>query len=142
MTVISDTGYIVVATITVGGFPCGVAYDSGTHEVFVTNSGQGFGNTVSVISDFTNTVVANVTVGTGPCGVAYDSGKSWVFVSNGGGAPAGNTVSVISDGGTTVGGRVLAVDKLALVAPYVGLIAAMLAAVTAYVTLNRSNKKR
>src|SRR5438445_689575 len=85
----------VVATVPVGQSPTGVAYDSGTGEVFVTNIG---GDTVSVISDVTNTVVATVPVGSGPTGVAYDSGTGEVFVTN----LLGNTVSVISDVTNTV----------------------------------------
>ena len=80
----------VIATITVGTSPTGVAYDSSKNEVFVANSGF---NTVSVISDSSNSVVATVTVGTSPTGLAYDSTKGEIFVTNHG----SNSVSVISD---------------------------------------------
>jgi YVTN family beta-propeller protein len=72
-----------------------LAYDSGTSQVFVANSGS---NTVSVISDSTNTIAHTVTVGTTPDAVAYDSGTSEVFVANSG----SNNVSVISDSLYTV----------------------------------------
>jgi DNA-binding beta-propeller fold protein YncE len=48
VSVISDVTNAVVATITVGSGPLGVAYDGGKGEIFVANSGS---NTVSVISD-------------------------------------------------------------------------------------------
>ncbi len=79
----------VVATVTVGNGPIGVAYDSTQGEVFVANNGA---STVSVISTSTNAVVATVTVGSGPYAVAYDSTQGEVFVAN---LNAG-TVSVIS----------------------------------------------
>ncbi len=85
----------MVATVTVGIDPEGVAYDSGKGEIFVANAGS---NTVSVISDSTNAAVANVTVGNRPAGVAYDSGKGEIFVAN----YLSNTVSVISDSTNTV----------------------------------------
>src|SRR5438128_1114719 len=69
----------VVATVSVGSNPVGVAYDSGKGEIFVTIPGP---DTVSVISDSTNTVVATVPVGSFPNGVAYDSAKGEVFVAN------------------------------------------------------------
>ncbi len=80
----------VTNTITVGGAPWGVAYDSSKGEVFVVNSGS---NSVSAISDNTNAVVATVTVGQSPYRVVYDSAKGEIFVANYG----ANSVSVISD---------------------------------------------
>ncbi len=84
----------VVATVTVGANPAGVAYDSGKGEIFVANEG---GSTVSVITDTTNAVVATITVSY-PIGVVYDSGKGEVFVTSAG----SNMVSVISDSTNTV----------------------------------------
>nr|WP_276976625.1 PKD domain-containing protein [Ferrimicrobium acidiphilum] len=95
VSVIPDASNTVVATIRVGTYPVGVAYDSGKGEVFVPNDGS---NNVSVISDASNTVVASIPVGAGPEGVAYDSGKGEVFVANWG----TNNVSVISDASNTV----------------------------------------
>ena len=80
----------VTATITVGGAPWGVAYDSAKSEIFVVNSASG---TVSVLSDSTYASVAKVTVGQTPYRGIYDSGKGEVFVANYG----ANSVSVISD---------------------------------------------
>ena len=83
-------GIGVTATITVGGSPWGVAYDSGKSEIFLVNSASG---TVSVLSDSNNKVVSTITVGQSPYRDLYDSGKSEVFVAN----YAANSVSVISD---------------------------------------------
>jgi len=86
----------VVATVTVGNSPYGVAYDSAKGEVFVAN---GASNTVSVISDGNNAVVKNIAIGGAPYGIAYDSSKGEVFVANGG---SSNTVYVISDSGNAL----------------------------------------
>ena len=81
----------VVATVTVGTNPYGVAYGNGF--VYVANFS---GNSVSVIDASTNTVTATVTVGTSPYGVAY--GNGFVYVANDG----GNSVSVIDASTNTV----------------------------------------
>jgi len=85
----------IVATVSVGDYPQGVAYDSSKGEVFVSNSQN---NTISVISDANNTVIATVDVGAWPRFVAYDSSKGEVFVAN----SQNNTISVISDANNTV----------------------------------------
>ena len=98
--VISDGTNKVVANVTVGNYPTGVAYDSVLGKVFVANSNNNRGitgnsadNTVSVILDSSNKVVANVTVGASPSGVACDSVQGKVFVTN----INDGTISVISD---------------------------------------------
>jgi len=83
------------ATITVGQFPSGVAYDSAKKEIFVSNLGDG---TVSVISDATMSVIKTINVGKYPRGLAYDPAKGELFVSNSG----DGTVSVLSDETNTV----------------------------------------
>lgn len=80
----------VVASVSVGTTPYGVAYDAGRGEVFVTNGGS---NDVSVISDRTNKIVATVSVGATPSAATYDPVKGEVFVAN----YNSNTVSVIRD---------------------------------------------
>src|SRR3989442_1399481 len=84
-------GGIVVATVPVGNYPVGVAYDSGNGYVYVANQGS---SNVSVISG--TTVVATVPVGFLAHGVAYDGGNGYVYVTD----QASNTVSVVN--GTTV----------------------------------------
>jgi YVTN family beta-propeller protein len=90
VSVISDKTNSVVATVTVGYNPSGLAYDSSKGEVFVLNVNS---DNLSVISDTTNSVVVTIPVGSGPNDVVYDSGKGEVFVPN----EASGTVSVVSD---------------------------------------------
>ncbi len=72
--------------------PFGIAYDSGTDQLFVADDGT---NNVSVISPTTGAVFANVSVGVGPSAVVYDSGTGQVFVADTG----SDNVSVINDSG-------------------------------------------
>jgi YVTN family beta-propeller protein len=88
-------GIGVTTTITVGGSPWGVAYDSGKSEIFLVNSASG---TVSVLTDSKNKVVSTINVGQSPYRDLYDSGQHEVFVAN----YAANTVSVISDKSNSV----------------------------------------
>src|SRR3989442_10944962 len=84
VSVICDATNAVVASIAVGAYTVGVAYDSGKGEVFVAKqviANQG-SNTVTVISDATNAIVANIPVSSRPYGVAYDSAKGEGFVAN------------------------------------------------------------
>ena len=85
----------VVATVPVGAFPYGAAYDSGNGDVYVSNY---LSNDVSVISGTTNTVVATVPVGSSPLGVGYDDRNGDVYVAN----INSNNVSVISATTNTV----------------------------------------
>ncbi len=84
----------ITGTITVGGFPDRLVFDSGTGEVFVQNKVDG---TISVISDSNDTVIATLPVGQYPQGMAYDSIKGEVFESDGGGVSGPPIVQVISD---------------------------------------------
>ncbi len=79
VSVISDNTNTVIATIPVGGYPYGVAYDSAKGEIFVVNLHD---NNVMVISDSTNAVVATIPVGQSPYNIAYDSAKGELFVTN------------------------------------------------------------
>ena len=80
----------VTSTVTVGGAPWGIAYDSAKSEIFVVNSGAG---TVTVLSDSTFKTLATITVGQTPYRDIYDSNKGEIFVTNYG----ANSVSIISD---------------------------------------------
>ena len=63
----------------VGVYPTAVAYDSGTHEVFVVNP---YAGTLSVISDSSDNVTNTVSgLSFSPFGLAYDSGLGEMFVS-------------------------------------------------------------
>jgi YVTN family beta-propeller protein len=88
--------YDILATITVGSGPSGIAFDSANNRMYVTNSGT---NNVSVISTATNAVVGDpITVGTNPHGIAFDSANNRMYVTN----YLGNTVSVIRTSDNTV----------------------------------------
>ncbi len=97
------TFYSVSATVPVGTNPQGVAVDSSTHKVYVTNKTPG---TVSVIDGGTNAVTATIVVGSPTCisgppgacspgAVAVDPSTHKVYVANYG----DDTVSAID--GTT-----------------------------------------
>ena len=69
----------VVATITVGTFPNGMAQTVDGSRIYVANYGD---NTVSVIDIANNTVIATVPVGGSPGGVAVSPDGNFVYVSN------------------------------------------------------------
>lgn len=90
----------VVANVNVSTALEGIAYDSRTGQLFVTDLNA---DNVSVISDESNAVVATIPVGYVPQADFYDPGTSQVFVFND--LPKGqldNTASVISDANDTV----------------------------------------
>jgi YVTN family beta-propeller protein len=67
VSVIDTATNAVVATVTVGGLPLGVAVTPDGKHAYVANRANG---TVSVIDTASNTVVATVTVGNGAGGAA------------------------------------------------------------------------
>jgi YVTN family beta-propeller protein len=69
----------VVATITVGTFPNGMAQTLDGSRVYVANSGE---STVSVIDTANNAVIATVAVGGSPGGLAVSPDGNFVYVSN------------------------------------------------------------
>jgi YVTN family beta-propeller protein len=79
-----------ITTISVGGAPWGVAYNSAKGEVYVVNSGSG--RSIWVISDTTHTVTSTIPLTQNPYRVEYDSGKGEIFVAN----YAADSVSIIS----------------------------------------------
>src|SRR3989475_3324838 len=70
-------GGTVVANVTVGNSPQGVAHDSGNGYVYVANWGS---DTVTVIDG--TTVVATVPVGRLPRGVGYNGENGYVYVGD------------------------------------------------------------
>jgi YVTN family beta-propeller protein len=80
--------YDILATITVGTNPRGIAFDSANNRMYVANHNSG---TVSVISTASNTVIKTITVGANPWGVAFDSANNRMYV----GKYNSNTVAVI-----------------------------------------------
>ena len=83
------------ATIPVGQNPGGIAADTASHTVYVSNQNS---NTVSVISEATDKVYGTINVGAGPQGLAVDPNSGTVYVTN----YAAGTVSVISQATNTV----------------------------------------
>lgn len=89
----------VTASYPVGEDPFGVAIDTFTADVYVTNPGS---NNVTVINGSTGVTVANITVGSSPYGVAYDPSTQDVYVANGG----SDNLSIISGSTERVVGSV------------------------------------
>lgn len=85
----------VIATVSVGSSPFGVAVNPAGTRVYVSNDGT---NTVSVIDAVTNTLVTTITVGSNARGIAVTPDGSRVYVTNRG----SNTVSVINTATNTV----------------------------------------
>lgn len=111
---VSCSKMCVLANITVGQNPMGLAYDSAKREIYVANEncltgppycGRGY---VSVISEVTNTVVSVIYLsGSGtnasePQDVTYDPAKGEVFVTN----LETSNVSIINDTTNTVVGSI------------------------------------
>jgi YVTN family beta-propeller protein len=99
VSVISDSSNKVIASIPVGPFPDGIAYDPTKGEVFVTFTGKTATSAspaneggVSVISDSSNSVVSTIPLADAGT-VAYDSGKGELFVVT----PNSNSTAIISD---------------------------------------------
>ena len=86
----------VIATVSVGKDPWGIAVDPKTDMAYVSNRGS---NTVSVINGHTDKVVATVGVGLQPVGVGVVPATDTIYVANGGNGKAPGSVSVI-DGHT------------------------------------------
>jgi YVTN family beta-propeller protein len=88
VSVVDIDGNVVVATITVGSSPQGVAVDATGSRIYVGNAGS---DTVSVIDGATKSVKATIPVGKEPAGVAVNAAGTRVYVAN----DLSNTVSVI-----------------------------------------------
>ena len=69
----------VTATIDVGSFPSGIAVNSTTNTVYVTNPGS---NTISVIDGATNTLTATIVLGGHSLGVAVNPKTNLIYVTN------------------------------------------------------------
>ena len=79
VSVINATTLTVIANITVGLNPVGVAVSPDGAFAYVTNFGS---NIVSVINTITLTVVANIAVGMSPWGVAISHDGAFAYVAN------------------------------------------------------------
>ena len=97
VSVIDTHSNIVVATVSVGNIPAGVAITPNGAFAYVANYSS---NTLSVIDTASNTVVATVPIGDGnnPLQVAITPDGTSVYVTN----ESSNTVSVVSTASNTV----------------------------------------
>ena len=66
-----------VRTINIGNGPCGIAVDSGSQVVYVSNYNE---NTVSIIDSLTHEVLNRIEVADGPCGVVVDQESNIAYV--------------------------------------------------------------
>jgi YVTN family beta-propeller protein len=89
VSIINTATGAVVATVSVGTTPTGVAITPNGSAVYVTNAGS---NTVSIINTITRKVTATVSVGSGPNGVAITPNGAHAYVANG----ASGTVSIVN----------------------------------------------
>ena len=111
VSVITTATNTVVATITVGNQPSGVAVTPDGTKVYVANRGSG---TVSAIATATNAVVATIPVGGNPYGIAVTPDGTNVYVTT------GNTVSVIDTATNNVVGSPIPVGNSAQVVGIIG----------------------
>jgi len=74
--VIAAASNTVIATITVGDEPAGVAVSPDDSKVYVANFSFSNAGTVSAIDTATNTVTATIPVGSGPQNLALISGHA------------------------------------------------------------------
>ncbi len=95
LSVIDTATNTVVATVTVGVSPFGIAVNPGGARAYVTNAAS---DNVSVIDTANFTVVATVAVGTNPEGIAVNPAGTRAYVGNRG----GTTLSVIDTATNTV----------------------------------------
>jgi YVTN family beta-propeller protein len=109
--VIATASNTVVATVTVGANPSGVAVTPDGTKVYVANRGSG---TVSAIATATNAVVATIPVGGNPYGIAVTPDGTNVYVTT------GNTVSVIDTATNNVVGSPIPVGNSAQVVGIIG----------------------
>ena len=97
LTVLNHTTHAVIATIPLQTEPEGLAVDSRTDMIYVSNV-NGDENNVSVINGTTDTITTSVNVGTMPTGVAVDSRTDTIYTAN----TVTNNVSVIDGATNTV----------------------------------------
>lgn len=90
-----DAGFNLIATISVGNAPRGVACDESVGKTFVANRTS---SVVSVIHTASNTISATIGVGTNPEGIVCDETAAKTFVTNSG----SNSVSVIHTASNTI----------------------------------------
>jgi len=109
----------VIATITVGRGPNGIAFDSENNRMYVTNSGGSwnennplFGDSISVIDTSSNIVIETVTAagagghGNTPHGIAFDSANNRMYYAIGNWQYVEEYVSVMNTADNSVSAKV------------------------------------
>ena len=104
LSVVDDSTNLVTATVPVGKSPDGVAVDTSTNVIYVSNR---LDNTVSIIDGTTNTVIATVPAGLSPAAIAVDSATHTAYVIN----ALSATVSVITRTGAGSTARLSGSDR-------------------------------
>ncbi len=102
VSVINTATDTVVATISVGDEPYGVAISPDGTKVYITNFSAAGAGTVSVIDAVTNTVTNTISVGDGPRGAVVNPAGTTLYVAN----AAATTISVINTATNTVTGTI------------------------------------
>ena len=74
-----NTAQAHTATISVGIFPFGIAYNPSNNNIYVANAAS---STVSVISGSTNSVIATILVGRVPYFLVYVPSNNQIYVTN------------------------------------------------------------
>ncbi len=84
--IVSNATYAIAQTVVssfeVGNSPRGIAVNTETNLIYVTNMAD---NSVSVIDGSTNQIINNIPVGKGPLGIGIDSFTNQVYVGDGNG---------------------------------------------------------
>ncbi|WLR42471.1 beta-propeller fold lactonase family protein [Bacillus carboniphilus] len=90
-----DIGFVVTATVNVGGSPQGISVNELENKIYVATGGPN--NLVSVINGNSYVVNATITVGDNPVGIAFNEENNQIYVSN----IVSSNISVI-DGGLDI----------------------------------------
>ncbi|MFP3257695.1 MAG: YncE family protein, partial [Candidatus Nanopusillus acidilobi] len=71
----------VIATLKVGKFALGMAYDPQNGYIYVTNE---YSNNITVINGATNSIITNIALpsGSGPIGIAYNPQNGYLYVAD------------------------------------------------------------
>ena len=104
LSVLNESTNSIAATVPVGKRPTGVAVDTSTNVIYVSNRSD---NTVSIIDGTTNTVTATVPAGLSPAAITVDPATHTAYVINAG----SNTVSVITRTGAGSTARLSGSDR-------------------------------
>ncbi|WLR42479.1 hypothetical protein LC087_17555 [Bacillus carboniphilus] len=77
-----DIGFVITATVTVGGTPLGIAVNESTNKIYVGTDGLFESGPVAVIDGASFVVIATISAGISPTGVALNEDSNIVYVTN------------------------------------------------------------